>query len=94
MGLFDNKTRSVRLENPSVELRAAKAPWSLWADGFGKLSIRAIQVIVVVALAAAVIFGIQQLTLVTIPLVLALIFASAFAPVIQVVPSTTRGSSR
>lgn len=83
MGLFDNKTRSVRLENPSVELRAAKAPWSLWADGFGKLSIRAIQVIVVVALAAAIIFGIQQLTLVTIPLVLALIFASAFAPVMR-----------
>jgi len=36
---------------------------------------------IVVAIAAAVVLGIQQVTVVTIPLVLALIFASAFAPV-------------
>lgn len=83
MGLFDSTPRSVRIENPGVDLRATKAPWSLWADGFGKLSIRSIQIIVVVVLAAGIILGIQQLTLVTIPVVLALIFASAFAPVMR-----------
>lgn len=58
-----------------------RAPWRLWSDGLGVLSIRALQVMIVVAIAAAVILGIQQVTVVTIPLVLALIFASAFAPV-------------
>jgi predicted PurR-regulated permease PerM len=55
-------------------------PWSLWADAFGALAIRAVQIIVVVALAAGIIWGIRQLTVVTIPLVIALILASAFAP--------------
>ncbi|WP_019180009.1 AI-2E family transporter [Microbacterium yannicii] len=81
MGLFRNDPQTVRLESHDVEPRATRAPWSLWADGFGKLGIRAIQIIVVVAVAAGVIFTIQQLTLVTIPLVIALILACAFAPV-------------
>ncbi|MBU4464934.1 MAG: AI-2E family transporter [Actinobacteria bacterium] len=83
MGLFGNSPRTVHIDAPSVELKAARAPWSLWADGFGKLGIRAIQIIVVVAVAAGIIFAIQQLTIVTIPLVLALILASAFAPVMR-----------
>jgi len=83
MGLFDSKPRTVRIDNPDVGLRAPRPPWSLWADGLGTLAIRALQIIVVVALAAGLIWGIQQLTLVTIPLVLALIFASAFAPVMS-----------
>lgn len=83
MGLFSNKPRHVRLEMPEVELKAARAPWSLWADGFGKLGIRSIQIIVVVAVAAAVIFAIQQITLVTIPVMIALILACAFNPVMN-----------
>jgi predicted PurR-regulated permease PerM len=47
------------------------------------LGIRAIQIIVVVAVAAGIIFAIQQLTLVTIPLVIALILSCAFAPVMN-----------
>lgn len=73
--------RAVRLEDPQVELQATRAPWSLWADGFGKLAIRGLQIIVVVAVAAGIIFAIQSLTIVTIPLVIALILASAFNPV-------------
>ena len=83
MGLFRRDPRPVRIESPDVDLRASRAPWSLWADGFGKLGIRAIQVIVVVTVAAAVIFAIQQVTLVTIPLVIALILACAFNPVMS-----------
>ena len=82
MGLFRNDApRTVRLDDASVTLDADRAPWSLWADGFGRLSIRAIQLIVVVVVVAAVVFVIQSLTLVTIPLVIALILASAFRPV-------------
>ncbi|WP_243224523.1 AI-2E family transporter [Microbacterium sp. CIAB417] len=83
MGLFRNDPQRVRIETRDVELTATRAPWSLWADGFGKLGIRAIQIIVVVAVAAGIIFAIQQLTLVTIPLVIALILACAFTPVMS-----------
>ncbi len=65
MGLFRNDPQRVRLESQDVELKATRAPWSLWADGFGKLGIRAIQIIVVVAVVAGIIFAFQQLTLVT-----------------------------
>lgn len=81
MGFFSQEPRVVRFETPAVDLKATKAPWSLWADGFGKLSIRAIQIIVVVAVAAGIILANGQLTVVTIPVVIALILASAFAPV-------------
>lgn len=83
MGLFRNDPQRVQLDSTEVELKATRAPWSLWADSFGRLGIRAIQIIVVVAVAAGVIWGIQQLTLVAIPLVIALILACAFAPVMR-----------
>ena len=56
-------------------------PRKLWGDKFGVLATRGLQIIVVVALAAGIIWGLRQLTLVVIPVLLALIFASAFAPV-------------
>ena len=67
MGLFRNDPQTVRLESHDIGLNATRAPWSLWADGFGRLGIRAIQIIVVVAVAGGIIFAIQQLTVVTIP---------------------------
>lgn len=87
MGLFDSSPRTVRVENLEVGLRARRAPWSLWADGLGRTAIRSLQIIVVVVLAAAVIFGIREVTVVTIPLVLALIFASAVWPVMSAMRS-------
>lgn len=84
MGLFrnDSPTR-VQLDASDVSLKAGRAPWSLWADGFGRLAIRALQIILVVTVLAAIIFGMQSLTVVTIPLVLALIISSAFWPVMR-----------
>ncbi len=82
MGLFRRTPAAVRLEpSSSVELASSRPPRSLWADGFGMLAIRAVQVIVVVVVAAAIIYAVQALTLVTIPLVIALILACAFHPV-------------
>ena len=80
MGLFRRGPQQVELTTPEVELTARRAPWSLWSDAFGRLAIRSMQVIVVVAIAAAAILALRSLTLVTIPLVIALIFACAFAP--------------
>jgi predicted PurR-regulated permease PerM len=83
MGLFRRTPPPVRVDSPDVELKATRPPWSLWADGFGMLAIRSVQIIVVVAVAAGVIIAIQSLTLVTIPLVIALILACAFSPVMR-----------
>jgi predicted PurR-regulated permease PerM len=82
MGLFrPSAPLDVRLDTTEVGLRPAHAPWSLWADSFGRLATRSLQIIVIVIVVVGVVLVIQQVTLVTIPLVLALIFASAFAPV-------------
>lgn len=73
-----------RRSSPSdaaVAAAPSAPPQSLWADGFGRLAVRALQIIVVAVLLAALIWGIQQVSLVIIPLLLALIFASAFGPV-------------
>jgi predicted PurR-regulated permease PerM len=84
MGIFSkDEPARVRLDASAVELKASRAPWSLWADGFGMLAIRSIQIVVVLIVAGGIVFGIQSLTLVTIPLVLALIIACAFAPVMR-----------
>jgi len=90
MGLFTRSPRSISIDAPlrvdaqsPVQLGADRAPWSLWADGMGKLATRALQLILIVVVAAAIVLGIQQVTVVTIPLVLALILASAFAPVMS-----------
>lgn len=58
-------------------------PRSQWADSFGRLSTRALQLIIVLVVLTAAVFALQQLTLVTIPIMLALILASAFAPVMR-----------
>jgi hypothetical protein len=65
MGLF--RDRTVRIDQHGTDgVHAPGRPWSLWADAFGALAIRAVQIIVVVALAGDHL-GIRQLTVVTIP---------------------------
>ncbi len=80
MGLFTRTPSRVSLTSNDADLKATRPPWSLWADGFGRLAIRALQIILIVAVAAGIIWAIQTVTLVTIPLAIALILASAFAP--------------
>ncbi|WP_166997459.1 AI-2E family transporter [Paramicrobacterium fandaimingii] len=70
MGLFS------RTPDPAP----ARPTRTLWTDGFGRLATRCIQMIAVLAIVAVAIYGLMQLSLVLIPVVLALIFASAFNP--------------
>ncbi len=88
MGLFRAcAPASVRVSDNGSPLRVSAAatgkPWSLWADGLGTFAIRALQILLAVLLIGAVMAGIGQLTVVVIPLLLALILASAFAPVMR-----------
>lgn len=82
MGLFRKSSPATERGDLSPARPLGK-PWSLWADGFGTLAIRAVQILAVLVVAAAAIWGLRTLTMVTIPLMIALILASAFAPMMR-----------
>lgn len=71
------RARTARSSRSSGEHRGA------WSDGFGMLATRALQIIIVLVLTAGVVFGLRVLSTVVIPILLALIFASTFAPVMR-----------
>ncbi|HAQ60083.1 MAG TPA: AI-2E family transporter, partial [Microbacterium sp.] len=83
MGFSGRNTSPADRPNDPALIDEIAKPVSLWSDGFGKLAIRAVQIIVVVTVLIAIIWGLRQLTLVTIPVLLALILASAFYPVMR-----------
>ncbi|WP_110589490.1 AI-2E family transporter [Microbacterium suaedae] len=68
---------------PAPTPPAAPPARGAWRDGFGILATRAIQIIAVVVLAAGVIWGLRNLTVVVIPVILAVVFAAAFEPVMR-----------
>lgn len=55
----------------------------VWSDGFGVLATRALQIIIVLILTGAILWGMSALTTVVIPILLALILASTFSPVMS-----------
>ena len=66
-------------ESPGARSRAGGA----WGDGFGMIATRSLQVIIVLVLTAGVVIGLRTLSTVFIPILLALILASTFAPVMR-----------
>lgn len=64
----------------AVTMNSAHTPRRLWSDGFGTLATRSIQLIAVVILTAGLVVTFRALSLVFIPVLLALIFACAFEP--------------
>lgn len=67
----------------AVEPVPRSAPWALWADSLGRVAIRGLQILIVVAVAAGVVIALRSVTIVTIPIVLALILACALAPLMN-----------
>lgn len=62
---------------------AQKSRWrvsGLWSEGFGKVATRSLQVIIIAVILAAIVFAMSRLSLVMIPVVLAIIFASTLWP--------------
>lgn len=55
---------------------------SVWADSFGRLATRCFQVVLVVTVALGTVYAVAQVGLVTIPVLVALIIASALHPVV------------
>lgn len=56
---------------------------SLWADGFGRIGTRSVQLLALIAVVAVVAFGITRLTLVVIPVLIALVLAAAMHPLVS-----------
>ena len=56
---------------------------SLWSDPFGRLAVRCVQLVVVVVVASMIVLATVKLSLVTIPVLLALIVASALHPLVS-----------
>ncbi|MHA7275321.1 AI-2E family transporter [Arthrobacter sp. Hz1] len=61
----------------------AQGPASPWKDSLGRSSTRAAQVLLLLILAVVVIFGLIQIRLVVIPLIIALILAAAIGPLVN-----------
>lgn len=80
--MFRKKLPAPQAPRPLREPQPSKAGRA-WSDGFGLLSIRAVQIIAVVILLAGAIWGLRQLTVVVIPVLLAIVFASAFEPLMR-----------
>lgn len=77
----------VRIETPPPP-----AARRLWTDSLGAVATRSIQIIAIVLLAAGAVWGLRVLTLVVIPVLLAMILACAFEPLMRALRSRGMGS--
>ena len=66
---------------PPAPIKNGASVWDgYWAGSLGRLAARSLQVLLVLAITSVAVWGIQRVTLVTVPLILALILASALTP--------------
>jgi predicted PurR-regulated permease PerM len=80
MGLFDRRQIVVHTTPPGQQTTPPKTQWN---DGFGRIATRSIQIIAVLVVVGVLVLGMTQLSLVVIPVVLALILASAINPLMR-----------
>ncbi len=71
------ETATAEEETPRTSLR------EMWTDRLGALSTRSLQILLVITLTALIVFAMVQLRIAVIPLLLAIIIAAAFSPVIR-----------
>lgn len=74
------KSRSTQIEDATAALTSA--PTRLWSDSLGRAAIRAAQVLLLLVLSIAAVYSFIQLKLVAIPVIIALILASALSPLV------------
>ncbi|MBD7918697.1 AI-2E family transporter [Cellulomonas sp. Sa3CUA2] len=67
--------------SPPVAQRGPTA--SLWSDGFGRVGTRSLQVLAILAVVAVGVVAVMQLTLVVIPVLIALVLAAAISPLVS-----------
>lgn len=78
------KKRNAPAETGALrQASAARNPSAVWADTFGRLAQRCAQGILVLAIVVIIVFAAIQVQLVVIPVLIALIVASAFRPLVR-----------
>ncbi|MCJ1698887.1 AI-2E family transporter [Rathayibacter festucae] len=82
MGFFDRTVPPAASPAASSATPPAERRPTVWTDGLGRFALRCLQVLVVLALAAVLVLAMTQLTLVLIPVLIAIILASAIHPVL------------
>jgi predicted PurR-regulated permease PerM len=70
------------LEHPS-QGQARKPAGALWADGLGRVGIRSAQILLILAVAVVSVYGLMQIKLLVIPVLIALILAAAIGPFVN-----------
>jgi len=75
------KSRSTQVEDAIAA--ATSTPTRLWSDSLGRSAIRSAQVLLLLVLAVAAVYSFIQLKLVAIPVIIALILASALSPLVS-----------
>jgi predicted PurR-regulated permease PerM len=70
-----------------VNSNLAPKPESLWKDSLGRTGVRSAQLLLVIALVSVVVFALTRVSLVVTPLLIALILATAIAPVVRWIAS-------
>jgi predicted PurR-regulated permease PerM len=84
MGFWNKRQADVTTTlpvNERVALRDSPAP--LWTDSLGRLSIRCAQALLVLFVAALIVYASVQLKIIVIPIFIALILAAALYPVVR-----------
>jgi len=69
-------------QSPAPEPHEPRAA-GLWSDGFGRAGTRAVQALALLALVSVAVFALTKLTLVVIPVLIALVLASAIHPLVS-----------
>ena len=67
----------------AIPVPTLRAPTAVWGDSFGRLALRCGQALLVLSIAVIIVFAATRLQLVVVPLLIALIVASAFRPVVR-----------
>ncbi|MDO5744980.1 MAG: AI-2E family transporter [Micrococcaceae bacterium] len=85
---FRKKSRSLPPQTPATGVAAAaqlepRTVPSMWIDPLGRVATRSVQLLVVLVLASAVVFSLLRLSVVALPIVIALILTCALWPVVR-----------
>jgi predicted PurR-regulated permease PerM len=67
----------------AASVRGGRTGASMWADGFGRIGTRSVQVLALIAVVTILAYAVTRLTLVVIPVLIALVLAAAIHPLVS-----------
>jgi predicted PurR-regulated permease PerM len=67
----------------ALEPAAATPPRTLWSDGLGRVAVRSAQILLILTVLSVSVYGLLQIRLLVIPVLIALILAAAIGPFVN-----------